>query len=465
MSIPQNDPDLCGLAWATKVCASGHFHTSRDPLQTFYESCNWMAASDDVVRQAIKDRDPTGLMSLRPEIALDEDRASLSLTLNGRTAHARKFGDQGVSVVSSVDDEPMFVPQRTPRESYTGVKTPLDQADVVAEAGVTGMNAAALKAAEDLVFENPRHMTNAFLVLHKGQLISERYKQPFDAETRFESWSMGKSLAATLFGVALQNGEVDLDDTNLFAEWSDDERADIRARDLLNMASGLQFTGSYGRTEDTSRKQEDGVFLDHIYVYAGGVNSHDFCLSKPLEDPPGTSGRYRNCDPLLTMGLIRERACGGDIEAFLTWPYEYLLNRIGANGMILETDRYGHFLISGHDYGRARDWARLGQLHLQRGAWGADQILPESFAEFVRTPARHAWPPGHAYGGFCYVNADKIMPTLPEDAFIMSGGGRQRVVMVPSLDLVIVRLGHINGQGQSLEDTLNKAYGMICGAV
>lgn len=465
MAIPQNDPDLCGLSWATKVCASGLFHTYRNPLQTFYESCNWMAASDEIVRQAIQEGDPVGLMSLQPDIELHEGKSCLSLTLNGRTAYARKFGDQGVAVVSSVDDEPAFVPQEVPRDTYTGIKTPLDQVDVSAEAGATGLEVAAIQAAEDLVFENPRHMTNAFVVLHKGELISERYLDPFDAETRFESWSMGKSLAATLFGVALQQGHVELDSSDLFADWSGDERANIRARDLLNMASGLHFTGSYGRTEDSSRKQEGGNFLDHIYVYAGGVNSHEFCLKKPLEDPPGTSGRYRNCDPLLTMGLLRERACGGDIEAFLTWPYEQLLNQIGANGMILETDRHGHFLISGHDYGRARDWARLGQLHLQRGAWGSEQIIPEHYADFMRTPARHAWPKGHAYGGFCYVNSDKIMPTLPEDAFIMSGGGRQRVVMVPSLDLVIVRLGHINGQGKSLEDTLNKAYALICGAV
>jgi len=467
MAIPQNDPLLCGLAWATKVCASGLFHTGRDPARVFKESCNWMAASDEVVRAAIKEKNPQPIMALVPEITHDEAHASLSLTLNGRTAHARLFGDQGVAVVHTIDQPSEFVPVSVPRETYSGIYTPLDIKGTIAEPAITGARQDLLAEAEAKLFENPREMTNAFIVLHKGQLLCERYREPFDEETRFESWSMGKTIAATLFGVAMHDGYVDLDEAALFAEWSDasDPRRLIKSRDLLNMASGLEFSGSYGRTEDRARKQEDGIFLDHIYVYAGGVNSHGFCVEKPLADAPGTSGRYRNCDPLLTMGLVRERACGGSVQDFLSWPYERLLNRIGANGMILETDRFGHFLISGHDYGRARDWARLGQLHLQRGAWGGEQVFPEEFAEFVRTPARHAWEPGHAYGGFAYLNADKIIPTLPEDAFIMSGGGRQRTVVVPSLDLVIVRLGHINGQGAGLEATLNDAYAKICVSV
>ncbi|MEM1396187.1 MAG: serine hydrolase [Pseudomonadota bacterium] len=467
MAIPQNDPLTCGLAWAAKVCASGLFITGRDPLRTFRESCNWMAAPDELVRAAIKERTPEPLMSLTPEVEINEELGGLSLSLDGRTAHSRHFGDQGAAVVDAVDQGPKFLPTPVPRATYSGIKTPLDILDIAPEPRATGAKQGLIEEAETAVFDNPREMTNAFLVLHKGQLLSERYRAPFNAETRFESWSMGKTIAATLFGAAAQYGDVDLDLDCLFERWSgsDDPRREIKARDLLNMASGLKFSGSYGRTEDTSRKQENGRFLDHIYVYAGGVNSHEFCVEKQLDDAPGTSGRYRNCDPLLTMSLLRERVCGGSVQDFLTWPYEHLLNRIGAVGMVLETDRFGHFLISGHDYGRARDWARLGQLHLQRGAWGGEQVFPEHFAEFVRTPARKAWPPGHAYGGFTYVNADKIMPTLPEDAFIMSGGGRQRTVIVPSLDLVIVRLGHINGQGAGLEATLNAAYAKVCAAV
>ncbi|MEL8056042.1 MAG: serine hydrolase [Pseudomonadota bacterium] len=467
MAIPQTDPLLCGLAWATKVCASGIVHTDRDPEATFRQSCNWMSASDEIVSRAIKDRDPSGLMTLNPEFDWNAETGVLATTLNGRTAYAGHFPGQGVCVLDSEDAKPSFNPVAIPRASYSGVKTPLDVAGVIAEPGQTDANVERLQKAEELIFANPKQMTNAFLVLHKGRLVIERYADPYDETTQFESWSMGKTIGAMLAGTAVQQGHFDLESETGFTEWQDDARREIKLKNLLNMASGLHFTGSYGRTEDTSRKQDDGVFHDHIYVYAGGVNSAEFCLSKPLADAPGTSGRYRNCDPLLTLAMIREVACGGSVQDFLLWPYDNLLNKIGATGMILETDPYGHFLISGHDYGRARDWARLGQLLLQRGAWGGEQIIPEHFVEFMMTPAYDAWESNarQPYGGFAYLNAEKILPHVPEDALIMSGGGRQRVVVVPSLDLVMVRLGHINGQTAGVVGTLDEAYGEICAAV
>ncbi|MEL7041528.1 MAG: serine hydrolase [Pseudomonadota bacterium] len=467
MAISQSDPRLCGLAWATKVCASGIVHTGRRPEHTFRESCNWMAASDDTVHAAIRERDPSGLMALAPKFSFDAAKQVLTIELEGRTAYAGHFPGQGVCVLDHPDAAPAFQPQPIPRDTYTGIKTPLDIRGTVAEANQTGADADRLAKAQALLFDNPRQMTNAVLVLHKGHLLLEHYRDPYDQETQFESWSMGKTIAALLAGAAVQQGHLDLSSPAGFESWQSDPRQDITLANLLNMASGLHFTGSYGRSEDTSQKQEKGVFLDHIYVYAGGVDSAAFCLSKPLTDPPGQAGRYRNCDPLLALAMIRNAACDGDVQAFLSWPYEHLLNRIGATGMILETDPYGHFLISGHDYGRARDWARLGQLVLQGGAWAGEQIVPAEFIEFMMTPAHDAWgnTTKDPYGGFAYLNTKSVLPTVPKDALIMSGGGRQRVVVIPSLELVIVRMGHINGQTAGLEGTLNEAYGEICAAI
>ena len=467
MPVPQTDLARCGLSWAAKVCASGDAHTGRNPAQTFGESCNWMAASDEIVRAAIEDRDVMPLLSLTPEFDVDADNQVWTLHLDGVTAHAKRFGDQGVAVVDSADEEPRFVPTAVPRVADPGQHTPLDVVDVEAQPGVTGADVGRLADAEELMFERSEQMTIAFVVLHRGELLVERYRDPFGPDTRFESWAMGKTLASTLFGVAQQQGLVDLDESELFDEWcsSTDPRGQICARDLLNMASGLSFTGSYGTNEDLARKSLDGRFLDHIYVYAGGGDAHRFCVERPAADQPGTAGRYRNCDPVLLMGLLRDRACGGSVDEFLTWPYESLLNRIGSTGMVLETDPFGQFLISGHDYGRARDWARIGQLHLQRGAWGGEQLFSEDYAEFVRTPARHAWGHRDAYGGFAYLNTDGGFGGLPPDAIIMSGGGRQRTVVVPSLDLVIVRLGHMNGQVFGIDTTLEAVFARVCAAL
>jgi CubicO group peptidase (beta-lactamase class C family) len=128
-------------------------------------------------------------------------------------------------------------------------------------------------------------------------------------------------------------------------------------------------------------------------------------------------------------------------------------------GMVLETDPYGSFLICGHDYGRARDWARLGLLYLQRGAWGGKQILPETFVEFVQQPAPAFEEPG--YGGFFWLNRSGAMQTLPEDAYWMAGAGGQRTVIVPSLDLVIVRMGHLGGVLGGWADTMDEANALL----
>ncbi|MEM9839321.1 MAG: serine hydrolase [Pseudomonadota bacterium] len=461
MAIPQNDPELCGLSWATKVIASGMAFTGRAPEDIFRRSCNWMAASDAMMKEALETKNPAALLALDPVIESRSGGDLVSVTLGGRTAWAKRFGDQGFAVVDSPDRSPAFAPTPIARPDQT-TGWPDGDPEVI-DPGATGMDTELLAQASEKLFTNPMEMTNAVVVLHKGQPVLERYREPFGRETQFESWSMGKSISATLAGIAIKAGQLSLDETELFDNWTDDRKT-IRTRDLLNMASGLSFTGSFGKGEDHSVKQRDGLFLDHIYVYASGCDAHTFCADKPLADPPGTAGRYRNCDPILMTSLVRNRMAGGDVDRFLSWPYENLFHPIGARGMILETDPYGNFLISGHDYGRAMDWAHLGQLHLQRGAWGGLQLFDEDFAEFVRTPATEAWTHDPYYGGFFPTNATGIIPTLPRDAFWMSGGGLQRVVIIPSLDLVIVRMGHMAGQVFGVEATLAEAFGLIARA-
>lgn len=463
MAIPQNNPALCGLSWATKVVASGMAFTGRSGEDIFRRSCNWMAASDEIMKEALEDRNPARLMALEPEISVEENGDLVSLTLGGQTAWVRRFGDQGFAVVDGPEAGPHFTPQKLAKSPAEGAWPIGDPNPDAVDPAATGLDTDLLSEASEKFFANPMEMTNAVVVLHKGQLVFERYREPFSRETQFESWSMGKTIAATLVGIAIRAGKLSLDDDSLFPTWTDDRRA-IKVRNLLNMASGLHFSGSFGRGEDHTVKQRDGLFLDHIYVYASGCDSAAFCLSKPLADPPGTAGRYRNCDPLLATTLVRDRMVDGKTESFLAWPYTHLFDKIGAGGMILETDPYGNFLISGHDYGRTMDWARLGQLHLNRGAWGGEQIFDEAFADFVRTPATEAWAHDPYYGGFAPTNATGIMPDVPRDAFWMSGGGAQRVTMIPSLDLVVVRMGHMHGQAFGAVDTLNAATGLIAKA-
>jgi CubicO group peptidase (beta-lactamase class C family) len=461
--VPQDDPARCGLSWAAKVVSSGVHLTGRKPLEVLRSSCAWMVLPDEALRQALKDRDPSAIFSLQVDIEQRADgTTTLATTEGGRRvmAHARFVPGVGSIVLPSLDAA-LPVQAGPPRRFDLRPTESLPMADPW-----PAVRQALVDEAVGLMFARKSQFTNAVIVLHRGRVLAERHAQPFDAQTRFESWSMGKSIAASLVGRLQRRGQLSLDELAWIPHWQNagDPRRSIRVRDLLNMASGLRFSGSYGAGEDESRKSESGRFLDHVYVYAGGIDSFAFCADAPQETPPGTAGRYRNCDPLLATALVRLRTCGEDHAAFADWVQTELFHRIGAYGMVIEPDPWGHLLISGHDYGRARDWARLGQLYLQRGAWEGEQLLDEDFVRFVQTP-NPAWQHDPHYGGFFVTNRTGVLPTLPPDAYWMSGGGGQRVIIVPSLDLVVVRMGHLAGEVFGRKATMDEALGLLRRAV
>jgi CubicO group peptidase (beta-lactamase class C family) len=132
--------------------------------------------------------------------------------------------------------------------------------------------------------------------------------------------------------------------------------------------------------------------------------------------------------------------------------------------MMLDTDAYGNFIGQGYEQASARDWARLGNLYLQDGVWNGERILPPGFAKFVGTVAP-AWLADQRpeYGAFFWVNGDGKFPA-PKDAYYMNGAGGQFVLIIPSRQLVIVRLGHYRGEDAGSE-ALVKAVGLIMEAV
>ncbi|MEM8637005.1 MAG: serine hydrolase, partial [Pseudomonadota bacterium] len=125
------------------------------------------------------------------------------------------------------------------------------------------------------------------------------------------------------------------------------------------------------------------------------------------------------------------------------WPRTALFDKIGARSVVLETDAFGNFVITGFDYATARDWARLGQFFLQDGHWQGEQLWPEGWSDVIKTPSS-ANP---EYGGQVWVNLHRDWPALPADAYSFSGWLQQHVVIIPSRSLVIVRLGFSEGEG------------------
>lgn len=371
---------------------------------------------------------------------------------------AKYIGDQG-SIILPLDSRGIFF---QPTKVETSLPSPNNlswpMGDVIEEVPFPEeINKSEIQQAVDTVFADSNSLTTAFLILYKGNIIAEKYDLGVNQNTQLESWSMGKSITATLIGILIEEGHLKIDSYAPVPKWkiNNDPRSKIKIADLLRMSSGLKFSGM----DDPPYTYKLG-FPDHEYVYSGAIDVFQFSINQPLEFPPNTVGRYRNCDPL-ALGYIIKNIVTGKGEEYLTWPQKILFDRIGIREQMLETDPYGNFIMTGFDYGTARNWARLGLLYLQDGVWNRERILPEGFVDFVSSPAP-AWK-DPVYGGLFWVNGTSKL-NLPQNAYYMSGVGVQRVIIVPSHDLVIVRMGHRRGKRYA-EITLNQALEKIISSI
>ncbi len=378
-------------------------------------------------------------------IEVDQDERRVRLTLPDGVVRTAKFnGDHGcVTLPIDAEDvffEPVDIPSTLP-DPWTQM---WPMGDAVPNTPLAeGVDAAKVAEAVDAAFDPAEGLTAAFVVTHRGRIIGERYGRGIDLHTPLESWSMGKSLTATLMGVLIQQGVYDLWQPAPVPEWQTegDPRQAIRIADILRMSSGVRFRGVADPDLDPALG-----YPDHLYVYTGTVNSFEWAATRPPQWPPNTIGRYRNSDPVLTNYLVR-LGVEGRGDDYLSFPQRELFDKIGIRGMVLETDPYGNYLLQGYELAPARDWARLGNLYLQDGMWNGERILPEGYAAFVSTIAP-AWEADGRpiYGGFFWINTTGTFP-VPRDAYYMSGAGGQTTLIVPSHDLVVVRQGHYAGAG------------------
>lgn len=378
------------------------------------------------------------------DTTVNYDDESIALTLpSGVVRTAKRYGTQGCVAHAIGEDSVYFNPTVVTPDLPDPATTPWPMGDVTSgEQWPANLDRAAIDAAMDAGFGGADAMTLGLLVTYKGQIIGERYAEGIDMHTPLESWSMGKSLSGTMMGVLIQQGEYELDQSAPIPEWQtpDDPRQSIRIMDIMRMSSGLRIHAPGDPDFDAA-----AGYPDHLYYYTATANSFEWAATRPQQWEPNTVGRYRNTDPVLTNYLIR-LAVEGRGEDYHAFPQRNLFDKIGVRNAIIETDVYGNFLAQGYDFLPPRDWARIAQLYLQDGMAGGERILPEGYVEYASEVAPAWVDDGRlVYGGaFFWVNGNGAWP-LPTTAIGMRGAGGQSVTIVPTHDLVIVRLGKYTG--------------------
>ncbi len=273
--------------------------------------------------------------------------------------------------------------------------------------------------------------TTAILIVQDGRIVAERYRNDFDRHMPQRTWSVAKSIAGTLIGVAAHQGLIDVDAPAPVPEWQapGDPRRAITTDHLLRMASGLHSDHAGNRTDA---------------LYFGGTAVTEQATAWPLEAAPGIRFRYANNDTLLAVRGLR--AVLGD--RYLSFPFTDLFWRIGMTRTFPETDWKGNFILSSQVWTTARDLARLGLLYLGGGVWRGERLLPEGWSNYVarRGPAQPAR--GDGYGATFWTFAADT--GLPADAYAGQGNRGQYVVIVPSRRIVIVRRGY-DGPGTGFD--------------
>jgi len=312
----------------------------------------------------------------------------------------------------------------------------------------------AIEAALDRAFAepDPTHQrvrnTTAIVIAHDGKLVAERYRQGYAKTTPMLSWSMAKSVTASLVAIEIGDGRLALREPAPVPEWSDpkDPRHAITLDQLLRMSSGLAFDETYGATNDVSR----------MLFTSPDVGA--FAARSELAAPPDTVWSYSSGTANIIARILRDLH-GRDLAAQVRFANERLFDAADMTSAFIEPDVTGTFIGSSFVFMTARDWARFGELHRNDGVWNGRRILPEGWVRYVTTPTPKS-PQGN-YGAHWWLNRgvpghpeDRPWPRMPVDTFAATGHSGQFVLVIPSERLVIVRLGlsRPDGDDVGLED-------------
>lgn len=435
---PSKEMAEVAAAYAAKITASAVFVSGR--------------TVESVLAEELAPTRPLETL-IRPFLKFDVDREKHTVTcrLLSATAVAVETKNLGCTLVPpDVTAEALRTreaPGRVDGQGDPQIDWPLG--DRLPGGTPEGVDLKALTEAIDVAFAEsptgPRVNTRALVVVHRGRLVAERYAPGYRADMALPGWSMSKTIVNALVGVRIAQGALDPEAPLAVPEWNitaDDPRQKLRLHDLLSMTSGLAWNESY------DDPQGDALRMLFRSSDHGGV----FAL-QPQAQAPGVKFRYSSgCTNLVCRILRGTFASDAEYWAF---PGQTLFGPLGMRTAVLETDPSGTFVGSSYGLMCARDWARFGLLYANDGEVAGRRILPKGW---VARSARSKPCAEGRFGDHIWLNADpdadgpreRKWSDLPADLMRMDGHEGQYVIVMPTEQIVIVRLGCTKNSGFDL---------------
>ncbi|WP_432672318.1 serine hydrolase domain-containing protein [Flavobacterium sp. SM2513] len=266
--------------------------------------------------------------------------------------------------------------------------------------------------------------TRSVVILYKDHIIAEKYEDGFDKNSRILGWSMTKSITATYFGILQYQNKINLNNPAPISEWANDERSKITLNNLIQMNSGLEWEEKYDKICDATKMLFKSKDMGQVQ------------LEKPLIGKPNSSWNYSSGTSNLLSKILRKQF--KTQQEYLDFWYSSLIDKIGMYSMIVETDMTGTYVGSSYAWATTRDWAKFGLLYLHNGNWNGEQLFDASWSKYVSTPTATS---DGKYGGHLWLNSGGKYPDAPRDLYYASGFQGQKVIIIPSKDLIIVRMG------------------------
>jgi len=285
---------------------------------------------------------------------------------------------------------------------------------------------------EDADPEAAQKNTRAVVVLYDSIVLAERYGSGFDAQTPLLGWSMTKSVTQAQIGLLVKDGMLDIHAPAPVPEWQSegDPRQKITLDQLLRMSSGLDFEEEYFPPSDATTM----LFEE--------PSAADYAAKSELGYEPDSRWYYSSATSNLLARIVRQSL--NDQARYLNFVHERLFEPLTMKSAVIEPDASGTYVGSSFMYANARDWGKFGLLYLWDGVWMGQRLLPEAWVDYTRTPTPQS--DLGCYGAQFWLNAGneegKRFPALPNDMFYPSGFEGQHVFIIPSRNMVIVRLGY-----------------------